>query len=127
MMYNYKAIIMSLNEDSNKTRFSRECIDKIIQDQPSVPVRINFQDGQIGRTIKFWEYPTNDKIQCEIELNTPNLEHLNLFVVPGGIVHINDIKRGENGETIITKMELTELSITSFPADVSLTRMESIQ
>lgn len=43
-MHTYRAVIMSLNETQNKTRFSKEVIDDILLKQPTVPVRINFVD-----------------------------------------------------------------------------------
>ncbi len=122
-MYRYHAIIMSLGETQNHTRFSREVINDILANQPIVPVRINFKGDSIGSTIKYWEHPMNDKIECELDLKYPNLAELNLFVVPSGIVRTNDLHQDETGTTVIDKMQLMELSLTSFPADTSLTKL----
>jgi hypothetical protein len=113
---------MSLNETENKTRFSQEVIDGILTNQPQVPVRINFVGEPIGYSDKFWF--DQDGVGCEMEIKQEHLEELNLFVVPEGIVHINEISRDENGTTIINKMQLTGLSITSFPADMTLTKIK---
>jgi len=121
-MFSYKGLLLTgfVNDKGNK--LSEEVIEYILQQQPEVPVRINFNGATVGKANKYER--TEEGIICSFSLSIPDIDQLNLFVVPGGTVHINDITKEENGNITIQKMNLTELSITSFPTDEKLTKIE---
>lgn len=121
--FTYKGILASLGVTENNTKFSQDVIDHLITTQPIVPIKINFGDRIIGSS-KSFESDENGSVLCTFEVNIPDLEKLNLFVVPRGSVRITDIKTDENGITIIEKMELLDLAITSVPSDPSLKKIE---
>ena len=122
MMTTYKGVLMTVGETKNKTRFSKEALVDIMDTKSKVPVRINFTGDPIG-SVKSLDL-VGDGIVCTFELNQPNMEQLNLFLVPGGVVALNDLHQDDNGITVIDRMTLTEVSISSLPSDTILTKIE---
>jgi hypothetical protein len=122
-MYSYKGRLITIGETMNKTRFSQEAINDILDKQPSVPVLINFVGDPIGNVTGF--SIEDGALICEFQLRQPNMEKLHLFIVPGGKCDVQDLKQDENGITVIEKMDLFSVSITSTPADPTLTKIEN--
>lgn len=116
---------MSTRTGLNGNAFSAEVLNDIVNGQPIVPVRIGFTGRPIGKT-KSFEKRDDGTIIATFDLEQSDLEQLNIFVVPGGLCHVNDVVKAEDGVTVIKKMELTELSLTSFPADEGLTAISAI-
>jgi hypothetical protein len=125
-MYSYKGRLMTLNVNKgsiNNIKFDNEIIQDIIDTQPIVPVTINFSGSGIGATRKFERVV--DDLVCTFDINIPNMDRLELFLVPMGMVKLNDIGQDEgNGVRTIKRMSLLEVSITSTPLDPSLTKIE---
>lgn len=122
-MYCYLGNLMTLSKDRNENVFDKAVIDKILNDQPNVPVRINSTGDSIGRTTHFYLNEEKDRLMVEIDINIPNLEQLFIYIVPGGHIKLSDLITESDGSRRVTKFNLSEVSITSLPADVKLTPM----
>lgn len=116
----YIGPIATNRKDANGNKFSDEALNDLIYKNPIVPVTVNFSGNPIGRTVEF-KKRSDGVILCEVELDYPDLERLDLFLVPGGRVNLTDLEKDTDGTTIIKKMEIYEVSITTMPADKTLT------
>jgi hypothetical protein len=125
--YFYQAEIMSKNPSENtfnRIKFGHGVIEDIIDTQPVVPVTVNFKQEAVGKTVNYCLTPEG-KVMVYFECMIPNLDELNLFVVPTGLVNTHDIgSLDEDGTRTIFKMKLLSVSICSNPADQSLTKIE---
>lgn len=122
-MNSYIGVLLTTHKDQNNNVFDRSVIEKLLEDQPKVPVRINFTGDPIGRATLFRQDGSEDKLLVEFDIQYPNLDELGLYVVPGGHCDVRDLKTGEDGVRVITKYTLTELSLTSTPADQHLAKI----
>jgi len=116
-MTEYKGKIVTMHLDANGTRFSKEALENIAhQAIDNIPVRFNFSGEPIGR-LKSLVVEEDDSVSAVFAIDRVMLlEHY--FVVPGGIVE--ELEQDIDGQRVITKFKLTELSITNMPADPTL-------
>lgn len=119
-MYKYVGLLLTDSKDSNNNAFDKSVIEQIVNDQPTVPVRINFTGDPIGRTTRFFTNDPHDSLKVEFDINIPNLDQLYSYVVPGGHCDIRDFIEESDGSRRISKYTLTEISISSRPADQKL-------
>lgn len=117
----YQALIATTRVTSLNTKLAKEALDAIVEDQPKVPVRINFSGKSIGMVSRF--SLNDDKLTCSFDCNIAELDKLGVYLTPGFKVKNNDML-SIDGVTQIKKMELLEVSIVSFPADKTLTPIE---
>lgn len=123
-MYTYKAIVATGLPDSNGNQFHPDVFKQIIEADKTVPVTINFNKESIGKASNF-ELTNSGELYCCLDVNIPNLNELNVFAVPGGYSNIQDLeKSNDNKITFIKKYTLTEISITSKPADQSISSID---
>jgi hypothetical protein len=114
---------MSLNKTQNNTCFGPGVFERILSEQPSLPVSINFSDEIIGRTTAFRKEEGN-RIVVEFECGLSHLDELRLFAVPMGIVKTTDLKKSGDGVLIIENMQLISIGLTPTPADDTLKLIE---
>lgn len=122
-MNRYIGVLLTTHKDQNNNVFDHSVIEKLLEDQPEVPVRINFTGYPIGKATLFRQDGQEDRLLVEFDIEYPNLDELGLYVVPGGHCDVRDLKTAEDGVRVITKYTLTELSLTSMPADQHLTKI----
>lgn len=123
-MSTYKAIVLTKLPNANGYVYNPEVLKEIVEQDPTVPVTINFNKNSIGKTNHF-QLTQSGEVLCTFEVNIPNLNELNLFAVPGGFCYINDMEKLDEGKvTLIKKFNLTEISLTSTPADMSLSSID---
>lgn len=116
----YIGRLLTLGCDSNNNKFDKSVIEKLLNDQPKVPVRINFTGDPIGYTTLFRQDGQDDSVTVEFKTDIQHLDELKIFVVPGGHSDIRDLETLPDGVRLIKKITLTEVSITSTPADPHL-------
>lgn len=116
----YIGRLLTLGRDSNNNMFNKTVIEQLLNDQPKVPVRINFTGDPIGHTTLFRQDGQDDSVTVEFTSNVSHLDELKIFVVPGGHCDIRDLETLPDGVRLIKKMTLTEVSLTSTPADPHL-------
>jgi hypothetical protein len=121
----YIGRLLTLGLDSNNNKFDKSVIEKLLNDQPKVPVRINFTGDPIGHTTLFRQDSQDDSVTVEFKADVSHLDELKIFVVPGGHCDIRDLETLPDGVRLIKKMTLTEVSITSSPTDPSITPFTS--
>lgn len=124
-MYTYTAVVATEFPDSNGNQFHSDVFKKIIEDNPTVPVTINFNKEPIGNAKDFF-LTENKELFCRLDINIKHLDELNLFAVPGGFSYIQDLEKLNDGKiNLIKKYNLTEISITNHPADSKLSNIKS--
>lgn len=115
-MYRYIGMLLTTKKDVNNNIFDKSVIEQLLKDQSSVPVKINFTGGPIGRTTRFFTDGLPDVLKVEFDVNIPHLHELKAYVVPGGYCYTRDLLTEPDGVRRITKYTITEVSITSSPA-----------
>ncbi len=117
----YNGLLITHNVTKNKTQITKEAIEKLISEQPKVPVTISFSGKPIGFTKDFSVNETG--VACRFEISIDDLDQLGVYVVPGFTVHTSDMENVD-GVTVINKMTLTSVALTHFPADEKVTKIE---
>jgi hypothetical protein len=120
-MKTYTALIATDKPDSNGNQFTKECLEKMVEQAKGLPVTYNFIHEKVFGVVKKSVLTENGLI-FSMELNeTPNIEML--YAVPGETVieshMINDI-------FVIDNANLTEISLTLTPADKHLTTIKEV-
>lgn len=113
----FKSILLK-KYPSNGILFSKNVIQNILNNQPKVPIRIYSEDEIIGHSEYYKLVDGNLEVGFIIDSGLINTD--NLYAVPSGYIYTDDIVNGPDNTRIITKFQLTGISITSYPADTTL-------
>lgn len=122
MSQTYKGHLLKGLFLNGNMRLDESVIKKIIEDQPQVPVRINFSGEPIGRTDGFTM--NEDTIDVTFTLRYPDMEKLKLHVLPNFAVLSDQVIADQNDTSTIKDATLVEVSLSSIPYDVSLKPIE---
>jgi len=114
--------LMSSNITKNRTKFAPVVLEDLEKKQPIVPVYFNFTGLPIGKVDKY--ELINGELVIEGTIFSPPSDIEDKFIVPRGIVKIEDIEVDSDGYRIIKKMELESTSITDTPADPTLSKIK---
>jgi hypothetical protein len=112
----FVATIATGSVDAGGEKFAD--IDAVRDEAIGKPVTFTFGGDVIGGIDYAWI--EGDKVEAIGTLSQKLLSPVNLYVVPGGIVHKS---RVEQDVKIIEKFEIKEFSVTATPADPNLEPM----
>lgn len=103
-------------------RISDEVVDKIVKDQPRVPVTVDFIGMPIGYTTRFIK--TETLVQCEFEVDETKYPFFHMaYIVPS----FHNVQIVNEGRTkVITEGDLNAASVTLMPSNVKMTMIHEV-
>lgn len=119
-MKKYTGSLLTTGTNLNNERMSHEAIESILQQQPRVPVTVNFNGEAIGHTISYRR--GGDVVYCTVEIDETKYPWLDDAYF--GISATIDDSHREGKITVIDEAELREVTITLLPNTPNLTKIK---
>lgn len=121
-MSSYKGCFLTTNPSVNGFIFSEKVLEKILKDQPTLPILVNFQGEPIGNT-KSFEMDTEGRLLVSFEIHNEEVKPVGSYIVPRGFFKESDIQK-DNGVIIINRFSFTDASIVQYSEDKTLTKIK---